>query len=91
MTTTDGVGEMLGAGFREIKVWQKGAQPLQAFMRDHDIGVIINLEGGRDSFTVDDPYWKLVHNDPGAAGFVRVPVRNHETVHIYVRTDLIRP
>lgn len=89
LTTTDGIGEMLGAGFREIKVWQKGAQALQAFMHDNDVGVIINLEGGRDSFTVDDPHWKIIHDNPGEAGFVRVPVPNHETVRVYVRADLM--
>jgi hypothetical protein len=89
LTTTDGIGEMLGGGFREVKVWQKGTQPLQAFMQDNDVGVIINLEGGRDSFTVDDPYWKMIHDHTGEAGFVRVAVPNHESVRVYVRADLM--
>jgi hypothetical protein len=89
LTTTDGIGEMLGEGFREIKVWQKGPQPLPAFMHDNDVGVIVNLEGGRDSFTVDDPYWRLIHDHPGEAGFVLAPVPHHENVGVDVRADLI--
>jgi hypothetical protein len=90
LTITDGIGEMLGPGFHEVKVWQKGAQPLEAYMRDNDIAMIINLEGGQDSFTVDDPYWKLVQNDPQAAGFTCFSVPEHETVHIWVRTELVQ-
>jgi hypothetical protein len=89
MTTTDGLGEMLGAGFREVKIWQRGERPLQEFMRENDVGVIINLEGGRESFAINDPYWGLIHVQPQEAGFVRVPVPNHETVQVYVRTDLM--
>ena len=43
----DGIGEMLGSGFQEVKIWQKGVQPLDTYVRDSDVGVIINLEGGR--------------------------------------------
>jgi hypothetical protein len=89
LTTTDGIGEMLGTGFREIKVWQKGSEPLQAFMHDNDVGVIINLEGGRESFMIDDPFWRTIHDNPSEAGFLRVPVPNHEAVRVYVRADLM--
>ncbi len=91
LTVTDGIGEMLGVGFHEIKIWQRGAQPLEAYLRDKDVGVIINLEGGEDSFALNDPYWKLIHNNPDEAGFTRVLVPKHETVRLYVRTDLMRP
>jgi hypothetical protein len=90
LTITDGIAEMLGPGFQEIKVWQKGAQPLEAYIREHQVAVIVNLEPGQESFTVDDPYWKLIQNDPQAAGFTRVPVPGHETVRVWVRTDLVQ-
>jgi hypothetical protein len=88
LTLSDGIGEMLGPGFQEVKIWQKGTQPLEAYMRDNNVGVIINLEGGRDSFAVDDPYWKLVQINPEAAGFRRLTVPNHEKVGVFVRADL---
>src|SRR5262249_2712811 len=56
LTLTDGIGEMLGTGFHEVKIWEKGTQPLDAYMRDNNIDVIINLEGGRNSLIVSDPY-----------------------------------
>jgi len=90
LTITDGMGTMLGPGFEEIRMWQKGPQPLDAYIRDNDVGVIVNLEGGHDSFTVDDPYWKVIHNTPANAGFSRVHVPNHDGVRVYVRTDLLQ-
>ncbi|MCK6556817.1 hypothetical protein L6Q96_19905 [Candidatus Binatia bacterium] len=89
LTLTDGVGEMLGSGFNEVKVWQKGNEPLAAYMRDRDIGVVVNLEGGRDSFRVNDPYWRRFQDDPEAAGFALLAVPGHETVAVYVRRDLM--
>jgi hypothetical protein len=89
LTVTDGIGALLGSGFNEVKMWQKGAQPLEAFMREHDIGLIVNLEAGRDSFVVDDPYWAQLQINPAGAGFVRVTVPNHEAVGVYVRKDLM--
>lgn len=90
LTVTDGMGEMLGAGFREIKIWQRGTQPLEAYLRDNDVGVIVNLDGGQDTFADNDPYWKVIHYDPNQAGFTRLSVPNHGAVRIYVRTDLMR-
>ena len=89
-TFTDGIGEMLGAGFHEIKVWQKGAQPLDAYIQDNHIDVIVSLEPGQDSFFFKDPYWAIVQNNPDAAGFTRLPVPNQDAVRVYVRTDRIQ-
>ncbi|HEY5936557.1 MAG TPA: hypothetical protein VIU61_18035, partial [Kofleriaceae bacterium] len=89
LTTTDGIGALLGSGFTEVKLWQKGAQPLDAYMRAHDVGLVINLEGGRQSFGVDDPMWPLFQSNPDSAGFTRLSVPNHEWVAIFVRSDLI--
>jgi len=91
LTDTDGVGEMLGDGFVEVKLWQKGAQPLEAFMREHDVGMIVNLEGGRESFAAADPYWARIQVDPDEGGFTRVTVPEHERVGVYVRKDLLHP
>jgi hypothetical protein len=91
LTDTDGVGEMLGDGFLEVKLWQKGKQPLDAFMRAHDVGMIVNLQGGRESFAAADPYWARIQLDPDSGGFTRVTVPEHDRVGVYVRTDLLYP
>src|SRR5262249_9405108 len=59
----DRIGELLGTGFNEVKVWQKGAQPLDAYIRDHKIDVIVSMEPGQESFLIDDPYWKVIQYD----------------------------
>jgi hypothetical protein len=89
LTTTDGIGALLGGGFNEVKLWQKGAQPLDAYMRAHDVGLVINLEGGRQSFGVDDPLWSTFQSRPEGAGFTRVAVPNHDVVAVFVRGDLL--
>ena len=89
LTTTDGIGALLGTGFNEVKLWQKDAQPLDAYMRAHDVGLVINLEGGRDSFAADDPMWPRFQVSPEIAGFTRLSVPNQELVGIFVRDDLI--
>ncbi len=89
LSTTDGIGELLGAGFGEVKAWQKGAQPLEAYMRDRNVGLVLNLEGGRESFAIDDPYWSRLQVDPAAAGFTPLSVPGHERVGVYVRSDLL--
>lgn len=89
LTTTDGFGALLGSGFHEVKLWLKGAQPLDGYMRAHDVGVVVNLEGGRNSFGVDDPMWQHFQGSPESAGFTRLSVPNHEVVGVYVRDDLI--
>jgi hypothetical protein len=90
LTFTDGIGAMLGTSFHEVKVWRKGEQTLEAYMRDNDVGVIVTMEPGRESFLVDDPYWEFIQTVPEEAGFTRVPVPKHEAVRVYVRTDLPR-
>jgi hypothetical protein len=90
LTVTDGIGEMLGPGFHEVKGWLKGEQPLQTYMQENDIAVVINLEGGRDSFVLNDPYWPLFQNEPQAAGFTRLAVPDHALVGVYVRSDLLQ-
>ncbi len=89
LTTTDGFGALLGGGFNEVKLWQKGAQPLDAYMHSHDVGLVINLEGGRDSFGVDDPMWPRFQVSPDSAGFTRLSVPHHEAVGVFVRADLL--
>jgi hypothetical protein len=90
LTFTDGIGEMLGTGFHEVKIWQKGAQPLEAYMRDNDVGVIVSLGPGQESFMDNDPDWKRIQNSPDAAGFARLSVPNHEAVAVLVRRDLMQ-
>lgn len=89
LTFTDGIGELLGSGFEEIKVWQKGAQPLEEYIRDHRIDVIVTREAGRESFMVDDPFWERVQTSPRSVGFARVAGGDDETVRIWVRADLV--
>lgn len=88
LTFTDGIGDMLGTGFHEIKVWEKGVQPLEEYIRDNHVAVIVTMEPGTSSFVVQDPYWTLVQNTPDAAGFTRLSVPNQESVRVYVRTEL---
>lgn len=87
LTFTDGIGEMLGPGFNELKVWQKGEQPLEDYIRERRIDVIVTTEAGRGSFLVDDPYWTRLQAAPETTGFVALPVPNVETVRVYVRAD----
>jgi hypothetical protein len=90
LTMTDGIGDMLGTGFEEIKVWQRGTQPLDAYVRDRHVDVIVTLEAGRDSFLVDDPYWTLVQNTPDAAGFTLLPVGGPDAARVFVRSELLK-
>ncbi len=90
LTFADGVGEMLGPGFREVKIWQKGAQPLAAFIKENNVGMIISLGPGQESVMVNDREWNRMRNDLPAAGFTRFIVPNHEAVGVYVRTDLVQ-
>jgi len=89
LSFTDGLGEMLGVGFHEIKIWGKGPQPLAAYLRDNDVGVIVSLGPGQESALDNDPDWKSIQNDPGAVGFARVPVPGHESVGVFVRKNLL--
>jgi hypothetical protein len=88
LTLNDGMGEMLGAGFEEIKVWQKGAQSLETYVREKHVDVIVTTEPGQESFLVDDPYWKVIQFSPDTAGFTPLSVPGHESVRVWVRTAL---
>jgi hypothetical protein len=52
---------MMGTGFHEVKIWQKGASPLHTSMRDNDVGVIVSLGAGQESVIDNERDWKLVH------------------------------
>jgi hypothetical protein len=89
LTFTDGIGELLGPGFHEIKAWQKGQRSLEEYIRTNDIAVIVTLERGTDSFVVRDPYWTLIQSTPEAAGFTQVPVPGQDVARVYVRTSVL--
>jgi hypothetical protein len=89
LTLNDGIGEMLGAGFQEIKVWQRGPQALEAYIRDKHVDVIVTLEPGQESFLVDDPYWKVIQFTPEEAGFTPRAVPGNESVRVWVRSELV--
>ncbi len=91
LTLTDGIGELLGDGFEEVKIWGKGDRSLETYTRDRHVDVIVTMERGRDSFVVADPYWTVIETDPIKAGYTRLPSREPEMVRVYVRTDLVRP
>ncbi len=91
LTLTDGIGELLGEGFEEVKIWEKGDQSLETYTHDRHVDVIVTMERGRDSFVVADPYWTLIETDPAKAGYTRMPTRDPRRVRIYLRTDLARP
>jgi hypothetical protein len=90
LTFTDGVGEMLGTGFQEVKIWQKGEQPLAAYIREKDVGLIVSLGPGQESVMDNDRNWNRLQNDPEAIGFTRLSVPNQEAVVVLVRTDLMK-
>jgi len=81
----DGIGEMLGRGFHEVKVWERADRPLADYIRDEHVDVVITFDPGRQSFAVDDPYWGVIETTPEAAGFRSVPVPDHDDVRVYVR------
>jgi len=86
LTVTDGIGELLGPGFQEIKAWQRGDQSLEQYIRDQGVDAIVTLEAGRVSFAVQDPFWELIQTNPAAAGFTVLPVPNQEHARVYVRS-----
>jgi hypothetical protein len=88
LTLNDGIGEMLGDGFHEIKAWQRNGRPLAEYLREKHVDVIVTLEPGQESFVLDDPYWKVIQFRPEEAGFAPVPVPEHETVRVWVRSGL---
>jgi len=48
--------------------------------RANDVGLVINLGGGRTSFGFDDPYWAQFQLRPEEAGFVRLSVPGQEAI-----------
>ena len=90
LTFTDGMGEMLGSGFDEVKIWEKDGQSLDTYLRVKNVGVIVSLGPGQESSMDNDPDWKRLEITPEAAGFTRLAVPNHEIVGVYVRTDLVQ-
>ena len=85
LTLTDGLGELLGAGYEEVKMWRKGPRPLRDYLRERHVDVIVAMQLEHDSFVVDDPLWTVIQTTPEAEGFVRVPVPGHEGVGVFVR------
>lgn len=91
LTFSDGIGELLGDGFAEVKIWQRGDTPLKAYLEDEHVDVIVTLEPGRQSFRVDDPYWETIQLDPAATGFAPVATPPGATARIWVRADRVEP
>ncbi len=89
LTFTDGIGELMGAGYEEIKIWGLRGQKLEEYLRDRHVDVIVTMERGRQSFHTDDPYWHLIETEPHKAGFTRLPTRDLHAVRVYVRTALL--
>ncbi len=85
LSFTDGFGELLGDGFEEIKIWNKGERSLEAYVRDEHVDVIVTMERGRQSFLVDDPYWTLIETTPERAGFSRLATADPSSVRVYLR------
>jgi hypothetical protein len=90
LTFNDGVGEMLGEGFHEIKVWQRGTRSLEAYIENEHVDVIVTLEPGQQSFLVDDPYWKVIQFTPETTGFTPVAMPGHSPARIWVRSGLVK-
>lgn len=85
LTFTDGIGDLLGDGFLEYKVWQRAGAGLEDYLRDTHIDVIVTTERGRKSFFLDDPYWDVIQLTPQKAGFRAVPVGDPEQIRVWVR------
>lgn len=85
LTFNDGLGELLGTGFEEIKIWQRGTKPLKTLLTDAHIDVIVTLDPGRYSFRVDDPYWVTIQLEPATTGFAPVPAPEGARARIWVR------
>lgn len=90
LTFTDGIGELLGDGFHEVKIWRRGEQPLKAYLEDEHVDVIVTTERGRQSFLVDDPYWETIQLDPAATGFAPVATASGSVARIWVRAGSSR-
>jgi hypothetical protein len=88
LTLNDGVGEMLGEGYHEIKVWQRGTRSLETYLEDEHVDVIVTLEPGQQSFLIDDPYWKVLQLAPEETRFTPVPAPDGGVGRVWIRTDL---
>ncbi|MDX2167473.1 MAG: hypothetical protein SF182_10435 [Deltaproteobacteria bacterium] len=90
LTLTDGLGDLLGDGFQELKAWQVD-RPLARYLDERGIDLIVSFEPGKHSFMLPDQYWPKLQEDPAAAGFVRLTVPNVPEVSLYVRSTLVPP
>jgi hypothetical protein len=88
LTLSDGLGDLLGPGFEEVRMWQKGDQPLADYLREQRVDVIVAMTLEHDSFVVQDDHWLLIQTDPAAAGFSRLAVPGHGEVGLFVRAGL---
>lgn len=87
LTVQDGLGALLGEGFDEVRLWQKGATPLADYLRSERIDLVVNFDRGRDTFGIDDPAWPEFQTFPERQGFTRLPVPGHEAVRVYRRIE----
>lgn len=87
LTFTDGIGELLGEGFTEVKIWRSAGRSLRDYIADERVDVIVTMERGRKSFLVDDPYWMQIQTDPQSTGFLSVPTSDDNPARIWVRSD----
>lgn len=85
LTLSDGFGDLLGPGFEEVRMWQKGDQPLRTYLDERRVDVIVAMRLEHHSFVVDDPLWLTIQTAPERAGFERVPVPGHPEVGVFVR------
>jgi hypothetical protein len=88
LTVTDGLGDLLGDGFEELKAWQVD-QPLESYLAKHGVDLIVSLDPGKYSFMLPDEYWPKLQEDPAAGGFAQLKVPNHPEISLYVRRELV--
>ncbi|HYD49224.1 MAG TPA: hypothetical protein VEB21_12785 [Terriglobales bacterium] len=85
LTANDGLANLLGEGFEEVRLWQKGSQPLSDYLHEQDIALVVALELQHQSFAVGDPSWTWFQNAPETAGYGRLAVPGHPRVGVFVR------
>ena len=73
----DGIGEMLGRGFHEVKVWERADRPLADYIRDEHVDVVITFDPGRQSFAVAERVASSIspHSRDSSPGAVALPMR----------------
>jgi hypothetical protein len=89
LSMTDGIGELLGEGFEEIKVWRRKELSLRDYIREEHVDVIVTMERGRYSFVIDDPYWQTIQLTPEVAGFMLSSASANESARVWVRSELM--